>query len=154
MLYETTLVVEGTLAEDKIKETLDRIRTYVSQAQGEVVSVEPLGRKRLAYKISGKREGSYFCIRFRMQPTQIGSLYRSMQLEENVLRHVILRLDEKKIERQQKLASAAASAAQLKTDSETKEPAAATSSPPAQNAGEARSFERRPNAGRETARET
>jgi small subunit ribosomal protein S6 len=71
----------------------ERIRGYVTARGGEIHSLEPWGRRRLAYPIRHYQEGVYHLARFTMNPTEAVDLDRSLRLNEQVLRHMIVRLD-------------------------------------------------------------
>jgi small subunit ribosomal protein S6 len=71
----------------------ERIRGHVASHGGEVHSLEPWGRRRLAYPIRHYQEGVYHLARFSMNPTEALDLDRSLRLNEQILRHMIVRMD-------------------------------------------------------------
>jgi small subunit ribosomal protein S6 len=49
--------------------------------------------RRLAYPIKGHRKGTYWLTYFRLDSAQLSALNRQCQLNENVLRHLFLKVD-------------------------------------------------------------
>ncbi len=81
------------LEEDAVSTATERVRTYVTSRGGEVQSLEPWGRRRLAYPIQRYHEGNYHLAHFTLDPEQALELDRSLKLNEQVIRHMIIRLD-------------------------------------------------------------
>ena len=57
--YELMFILAPDLEEEVVTTTTDRVRTYVTSRGGEVRSLEPWGRRRLAYPIQRFHEGNY-----------------------------------------------------------------------------------------------
>jgi tRNA uridine 5-carbamoylmethylation protein Kti12 len=62
-------------------------------AGGQIVKVAPWGRRRLAYPIDRHREGSYQIILFEAPPDAITELEHTLLITEEVLRHLVTRVD-------------------------------------------------------------
>jgi len=60
--YELMLVLRPDTADDRVQQILDRTTRGIAAGEGQIVKVSPWGRRRLAYPISGYREGSYFIV--------------------------------------------------------------------------------------------
>ena len=60
---------------------------------GQIVKVAPWGRRRLAYPIERYREGSYHIILFDAPATAITELERGLLITEEVLRHLVTRVE-------------------------------------------------------------
>jgi small subunit ribosomal protein S6 len=56
--------------------------------------VEPWGRRKLAYPVRKVREGQYVLLRTQLQQQAIGELERNLKLNENVIRHLLVRVGE------------------------------------------------------------
>jgi len=91
--YELMLVLRPDTADDRVQQILDRTTRGIASADGQVVKVSPWGRRRLAYPISGHREGSYFIIVFDAPSVAIDEIERSLNITEEVMRHLITRLE-------------------------------------------------------------
>jgi small subunit ribosomal protein S6 len=91
--YECMLVFRPDVPDDRLTAVLERFTRQVGEAGGQVVKVAPWGRRRLAYPIEHFREGSYHIILFDAPPNAIVELERSLLITEEVLRHLITRVE-------------------------------------------------------------
>ena len=86
--YETTIIFDPGLEEARINEEVDRVSQSIAQAQGEIVEVQRWGKRKLAYNIRKRRDGTYIHIKHKSPPTLIGEMDRRFRLHEGVLRHL------------------------------------------------------------------
>jgi len=86
-------ILPSTLDEETTTATTERVRGYISSRGGEVHSLEPWGRRRLAYPIERHQDGIYHIARISLNPEQTLDIERALKLNEQVLRHLIVRLD-------------------------------------------------------------
>ena len=93
--YELTYIINGVLNDDQIKGLVSRVTKYVDENDGEILDVDEWGTRRLAYPISKKRNGYYVNMYFRGGGDLIARLERAMEIEDDVLRYLTLRLDAK-----------------------------------------------------------
>ena len=91
--YELMLVLRPDTADDRVQQILDRTTRGIAEGEGQVVKVSPWGRRRLAYPISGQREGSYFIVVFDAPSESIDELERGLNITEEVMRHLITRIE-------------------------------------------------------------
>jgi small subunit ribosomal protein S6 len=91
--YELMLVLRPDTADDRVQQILDRTTRGIAGSEGQIVKVSPWGRRRLAYPISGYREGSYFIVVFDAPSEAIDELERGLNITEEIMRHLVTRLD-------------------------------------------------------------
>jgi small subunit ribosomal protein S6 len=91
--YELMLVLRPDTADDRVQQILDRTTRGIAGSDGQIVKVSPWGRRRLAYPISGYREGSYFIVVFDAPSEAIEELERGLNITEEVMRHLVTRID-------------------------------------------------------------
>jgi small subunit ribosomal protein S6 len=91
--YELMLVLRPDTADDRVQQILDRTTRAIAAAEGQIVKVSPWGRRRLAYAISGYREGSYFIVVFDAPSESIDELERGLNITEEVMRHLVTRIE-------------------------------------------------------------
>jgi len=91
--YELMLVLRPDVADDKAQAVIDRTTRQISAGGGQIVKVAPWGRRRLAYQIDRYREGSYHIVLFEAPPEAIGELERTLLITEEVLRHLVTRVE-------------------------------------------------------------
>jgi len=87
------LVLRPDTADDRVQQILDRTTRGIAAADGQIIKVSPWGRRRLAYPIGGQREGSYFIVVFEAPSVAIEELERSLNITEEVMRHLVTRVE-------------------------------------------------------------
>ena len=93
--YEVTYVLRPSLEETEVDERANAIAEGVKTRGGEVIGeLEKHGKRRLAYEIDDVREGYYVTMNFRSAGDEQKELERQLRLNENVLRHIIIRKGE------------------------------------------------------------
>ena len=65
--YETIMVINPTLEEEKIEATIEKFKALIS-ANGEVTNVDVWGKRKLAYEIDDLTEGYYVLVEFSSKP--------------------------------------------------------------------------------------
>ncbi|MBI4282573.1 MAG: 30S ribosomal protein S6 [Chloroflexi bacterium] len=92
--YELMMVVVPQIDEEGLSATLERVNHYVSERGGSVVRQERWGRlRRLAYPIKNYNEGNYILTHLEMEPQFAKDLETSLTLSEEVLRHLLVKID-------------------------------------------------------------
>ncbi len=91
--YELMLVLDPTLDDEGQQAATERVGAFVTSRGGELLSQESMGRRRLAYPIKRHRDGIYTVSRFKMAPTAADELERNLKLNEQVIRHLLIRTD-------------------------------------------------------------
>ena len=91
--YELMLVLRPDLADDKVQASLERTARAIAAGGGQIVKQAPWGRRRLAYPIDHHREGSYYVILFEAPGDAIVELERGLLISEEVLRHLVTRVE-------------------------------------------------------------
>jgi small subunit ribosomal protein S6 len=111
--YELTYVLSGVLKSNDIENLVRRVNEFVENNDGEIIEVDEWGSQRLAYEIEKKRSGHYVNMYFRAPGELIAKLERALEIEDDILRYLTLRMDAKMIrhyERQKREGSEAATA--------------------------------------------
>lgn len=92
--YEMMFIVKATMESDQVKATAENMKKVVSECGGNVTEYKELGEKKLAYAIKKELNGYYFVMQFEATKEAEAELSRKAGLDENVLRHLIVKLDE------------------------------------------------------------
>lgn len=92
--YEVTFIIEPALEDSKKDATVETVQSIIA-ADGEVEKVDVWGMKKLAYPIDKKEEGYYVVIDFKANPELPKELDRRLRISDNVIRHIIVNMDEK-----------------------------------------------------------
>jgi small subunit ribosomal protein S6 len=92
--YELVIVVSPEGGDDAFPAIVERVTSFIKDRGGEVQNVDAWGRRRLAYPIRRYLDGFYAVIYFAGEPSVIRPLESSLDLADDVLRHLVVRLDE------------------------------------------------------------
>ena len=95
--YELTYIVNSVISDEQVKDLISRITADISEAGGEIIEVDEWGQRSLAYPIQKKRNGYYVNMYFRSTGTIVPRLERALEIDDNVLRYMTLRMDAKMI---------------------------------------------------------
>jgi len=91
--YELVFIVRPDADETRMNATVEKITKYVTDNGGEVTSLNPWGRRRLAYPIDRAMEGDYVTAKMTLEPTATQGLESSLTISEDVLRHLLLKVE-------------------------------------------------------------
>jgi len=69
------------------------VNTVLERSDAEILSINPWEERRLAYEIKGFKRGLYILTYFKMDPANLSELHRDSELNEGILRMMILRRD-------------------------------------------------------------
>ena len=86
--YEILLMLDPELAEERQSEIVGRVRELVEGGDGTWVAHEPWGRRRLAYEIDKKTDGSYHLLHFDAEPDTLDEISRVLKIDDGVMRHM------------------------------------------------------------------
>ncbi|MFC4373970.1 30S ribosomal protein S6 [Nocardia halotolerans] len=91
--YEVMVILDPSLDERIVGQSLDTLFTVVKTEGGKVDKVDIWGRRRLAYEIAKQAEGIYAIVNLTATPATVSELDRQLGLNETVLRTKVLRND-------------------------------------------------------------
>ena len=89
--YEILLMLDPDLPEGRQEEIIKRVRELVEKANGKWVRHDVWGRRRLAYEIAHKGEGSYHLLNFDADAETLAELSRILRITDGVMRHLAVR---------------------------------------------------------------
>ncbi len=92
--YEMMFIVKATMESENVKATAENMKKLVTDLKGNVVEYKELGEKKLAYPIKKELNGYYFLMQFEANKEIEAEVGRKANLDENILRHLIIKLDE------------------------------------------------------------
>ena len=92
--YEVMFIVKSANDEGAIKNATESMKQIVTDNNGNVVEFNELGEKKLAYPIKKEISGYYYVMTIEANNDAISELDRKALINENILRHLIIKLDE------------------------------------------------------------
>src|SRR5581483_4882025 len=96
--YELMIVVRPDIDDSQVKGAAERVQSLVTQRGGEITNVQQWGKRRLAYRIQHHAEGMYFVYRVRMEGDAAAEIEHELNLDEQVLRFIVVHLDAVQLE--------------------------------------------------------
>ena len=91
--YELVFIVSPEIVDEALETTIDAISRFITSKGGIVSNVDQWGKRRLAYPIKHFLEGSYVLTQFKMSPAWGKELERNLQISEEVLRHLLIKIE-------------------------------------------------------------
>ena len=88
--YELTCIFHPSLSTDEVGSGVARVEQEIAQ-HGAVLSTDIWGRMRLAYPIEKVLEGTYVHYTIDIPGQAISALERWLHLQENILRHLVVK---------------------------------------------------------------
>ncbi|MBI2860964.1 MAG: 30S ribosomal protein S6 [Chloroflexi bacterium] len=92
--YELMLILKPDLEAEALDAAIASVEQFITGKGGIVVNVDRWGKRRLAYSLKRFLEGHYVLARFKMAPEWSKQLESSLLISEEVLRHLLVRLEE------------------------------------------------------------
>ena len=92
--YELVVVFSPEVGDEGFPTVIERISTFIQGNGGTIKTVDTWGRRRLAYPIHRFLEGYYAVFHFSSEPNVIRPLDASLDLAEDVLRHLCVKQEE------------------------------------------------------------
>ena len=87
--YELVFIVHPDLDDSALKESVDRVKGWITDAGGQVANVDLWGKRKLAYRLRKQSEGQYVLMKTQMAPSFCIQLERNLRLQEPVLRFLL-----------------------------------------------------------------
>jgi small subunit ribosomal protein S6 len=89
--YEILLLLDPELDEARQGEVVTRSRELVEKAGGSWDLHDVWGRRKLAYEIGHKGEGTYHLLQFTCEPDTLDEISRVLRIDDGVMRHMATR---------------------------------------------------------------
>ena len=91
--YESVVIVNPNLEEESIKNLIKKFSDLIN-TDGNVTSVEEMGKRKLAYEIKKQKEGFYVVIKFEAKPELIAELERNYRITDEVIKFIVVKEEE------------------------------------------------------------
>lgn len=130
-LYELLFITNPEYGDEEIQAVIARYQQVIEQGDGVLKSAEKWGKRRFAYEIDEQREGLYILVMLEAGPEVPREIDRLMKIDQDIIRHVIVRKEEKNRKRRPAKAAAPvrAAAPRVVQEDRTEETPPATEKP-------------------------
>ena len=102
MPYQSVLILNPDLDETQVDKVLEKVTGFLAKNNGSCLKAEKWGKKRLSYRIKKSRFGYYLNIYHTCDSLKVASLEIEYKLYDLVLKFLVIRLDDKELERAMK----------------------------------------------------
>ena len=92
--YENVFIVRQDVSNEQVEGLTTRFTEILESGGGKVEKTEFWGLRTMAYKIKKNRKGHYVMLNLDSPAPAVKEMERNMQLSEDVIRHMTLRVDE------------------------------------------------------------
>lgn len=92
--YEVTFIVDPVLSKEDIGTTAKTYQEQLKELGAEIVHVDEMGLKQLAYPIQKRTSGIYYCVEFKVEDRNaISTVELAMRRDDRVIRFLTVKLD-------------------------------------------------------------
>jgi small subunit ribosomal protein S6 len=91
--YETVFIARQDLTNAQVETMANTYTQIIKSHKGEVSKTEFCGLRNLAYKIKKNKKGHYVLMNISCEPAGIKEMERQMKLNEDLLRHLTVRVE-------------------------------------------------------------
>lgn len=92
--YELVIIVTPEIDEAATADTVEKVKSWISETGGSIESFEEWGRQKLAYLINNHKEGQYYLFNLKLEPSAVANLERNFRLQESIIRFLIINRDD------------------------------------------------------------
>ena len=103
--YETLFIADVSAGEEAAKATVAKFTDIIAK-NAEIVEVADWGKRRLAYPINDMPEGYYTIVTFKSAPEFPAELERLYNIDESVMRSIVLKLEYEAVAKAEPVAEA------------------------------------------------
>lgn len=91
--YEIMFILKSN-EEEAIKTQVSEMKAIITDMKGEITEEKEMGNRKLAYPIKKELNGYYYVMNVNANNEAVAEFDRKARISENVLRHLVIRLDE------------------------------------------------------------
>ncbi len=92
--YETVFMARQDLTDAQVKTMTENFSKIITDAKGKIQKTEFWGLRTLAYRINKARKAHYVLLELDCEADALHEMERQMGLNEDVMRHLTIRLEE------------------------------------------------------------
>jgi len=93
--YETMFIVKPTLTDEETQNQIATVKANIEKNGGEIVAVDDMGTRNLAYEIQKNKRGYYYVIYFTAPSESIKELERNYRVNEDIIRFIFIKYESK-----------------------------------------------------------
>ncbi len=91
--YETTVIVDPDISDDKRNQLSERTKDLIASQGGLFVNADEWGNRKLAYEIKKKPRGYYVCLDFCGTGKVVDEIERNFRIDDKVMKFMTILID-------------------------------------------------------------
>ena len=115
--YESLFIVDLSNGEEATKATVAKFTDLIAK-NGEIIEIADWGKRHLAYPINDMNDGYYTVVTFKAEPSFPVELERLYNIDESVMRSIVLKLDHEPVAKAAAVEAVEPAAEATETDAE------------------------------------
>jgi small subunit ribosomal protein S6 len=92
--YELIFIVHPDLDDTALKDVIEKVSGWITEAGGTVSKVDLWGKRKMAYSIRKQKEGQYVLLKTQMEPSFGATLERNLRFLEPVMRFLLTSVEQ------------------------------------------------------------
>lgn len=92
-IYECLMILDANAYARDPGGAANNVKTLIETAGGDVKASRLWNEQKLAYPINGRHKGAYWLSYFTMETSKLVAFNRACQLNDLVMRHMVIKLD-------------------------------------------------------------
>ena len=96
--YELMWILPGVSTDTEGEESIERMKSLITDNGGEVKSAALWARRTLSYPIQKNREGAYYLAKFSVDTSAVPGISAAVEADQTVIRHLLITDESKKAE--------------------------------------------------------
>ena len=92
--YEIMFIVKPDMEEAEINKTAETMKKVLTDNKANIVEEKKMGQRELAYGINKYKTGYYFLFIVEAEPVAISEFDRNVGINESLLRHLIVKVED------------------------------------------------------------
>ena len=93
--YEVVVIIDPTVDERQVPALLEKHLKVITASNGTVDGQDVWGKRRMAYEINKKAEGTYAVLNVTAPADAVKEMDRLMSIDEQIMRAKVMRTDKK-----------------------------------------------------------
>ena len=93
-IYEVMFIIDSGAPEDEVAQLSESFQRIITDQGGTITKAETMGKRKLAYPIGRKNEGTYVLFEIEGSGREIAELERRMRVSDRIIRYITVRVDE------------------------------------------------------------
>ena len=92
--YELMFIVDPDAGDEDVVKLSEGVQKIITGQGGSITKIEMMGKRRLAYEINHKKDGTYVLLEVEGSGAEIAEVERRMRVNDQILRYMTVRVDE------------------------------------------------------------